>query len=117
MTQDIQAIQDELAANAARQAALQAALIEKQQAAKAGAVEQVREIVTAYALTADDLAVLFAKQPRKAATEKAVRAVYRDTVTGHEYKGGKLPAWLQGRLAETGLAYEQYRELHFQRVN
>lgn len=121
MTEEINAIHNELEQLQAQQEALRAALIEKQEAAKAGVLEQITQLAQSVGMTGEEVAAHFVK-PKRAKAEKLngtakPRAVWRDTVTGGEYKGGKIPGWLADRLNTTGMTLDAYREAgHMARV-
>lgn len=92
-------------------------IAELRKAEKADAIESIKAQIADYSIEPDDL--FEKKQSRKAKpeAEKSPRAVYRDSVTGGCYRGGKFPNWLAARIAETGLEYDDYRLQFMTRVN
>ncbi|WP_321912008.1 H-NS histone family protein [Burkholderia cepacia] len=63
-------------------------------------IQQIRDIVRQYGITAEDI---FGRQRalRGKATKAVVRPKYRDPKTGATWSGrGRTPAWLQGEKLE-----------------
>ena len=125
MVDDIQAIQKQIEQTEAQHAALKLALTEKQQAAKAGVLDQMGRMARTAGLTTDEIVAHFTpakrtKTEKTESTKPAVakpRAVWRDTITGGEYKGGKIPGWLADRLNTMGMSLDAYRQAgHMARV-
>lgn len=123
MVEEIHALKNELQALQEKQEAVKAALIKKQQAAKAGMLDQIAQLAESVGLTRDEVVAHFAPANKPSKPEKIngtakARAVWRDTVTGEKYKGGKIPGWLENRLRETGMTLHAYRQAgHMARVN
>lgn len=124
MVDEILDIQAQLEAAKARQVELELQLIEKQRAAQAGVLEQITRLAQSAGLTADQVSKHFAtttKAPKAEKLNGAVvkpRAVWRDTITGGEYRGGKIPGWLADRLQTMGMSLDAYRAAgHMARVS
>lgn len=123
MVEEIKTIESELQDLQAKQEALKATLVEKKQAAKAGVLDQIAQLAESVGLTRDEVAAHFAPGKKSMKTEKVngtakARAVWRDTVTGGEYRGGKIPGWLADRLSAMGMTLDSYRQAgHMARVN
>lgn len=113
----IEDMQAQLAVAEEQAETLRRDIAELRQLEKSAVIDEIKTQIADYEITADDL---FGKKPtRKAgdATDKAPRAIYRDTITEQEYRGGKMPAWLKTRLETTGLEYPEYRDRFMVRVN
>lgn len=113
MNNDIAFIQAQIAEAEQQAAALRAELESRRQAARAGVIEEIKARMDEYGISADELG----KRRRGKRTVSVETGGYRDNETGQIYSGkGKRPAWLNIRLAQTGLQIEQYREQFMQRV-
>lgn len=74
-----------------QKAELQKEIDEVRRVKRAGALEQARELVTKYELTARELGVTAGRR----GTRAAVAPKYRDPVTGKTWTGrGKSPLWI-----------------------
>jgi len=86
----------------AQKAALEAQIAEQRQKELSEALAQIKALVDAHGLTAEDIfggASRRAKGPAKAGSK--VAAKYRDSVSGATWSGrGLAPKWLQGKNKE-----------------
>lgn len=81
----------------AQKAALEQQIAEAQRAERAGAVAQVRALMSEHGLTLADLSSK-ASAPKRAGAK--VAAKYRDAATGNTWSGrGLQPKWLKEALA------------------
>lgn len=112
---DIESIKAQIAETEQTAAQLRAELEARRQAAKASVIEEIRARMAEYGISVDDLGK---KRHGKSASAKTGEiSGFRDIETGLLYSGkGKRPAWLNDRLAQTGLDIGAYREQFMQRV-
>ncbi len=81
----------------AQKQALEAKIAEMQRLAKQDAIAQVRELMSQYELTADDLG---ARPSSSRNATKPVAAKYRNKATGDTWSGrGLQPKWLKAAIA------------------
>lgn len=122
MIEEIQSIQEQLAALDTKRQALLDAYALKIESAKRDALTQISQIMADHGITSADLIDELNLEPRKtrsaksAQKESRARCVYRDEA-GREYKGGKPPAWLTEAMAAAGIATtREYCEARMSRV-
>ncbi|MCK4118445.1 H-NS family nucleoid-associated regulatory protein [Ralstonia nicotianae] len=78
----------------AQKAALEEQIEAARQAEVQAVIQQVRQVVLEYGLTAEDLG-LQPKRGKRASTKPAVAPKYRDPKTGATWSGrGRAPAWI-----------------------
>ncbi len=110
----IEDMQSQLAVAEEQAETLRREIAELRQAEKSTVIDEIKTQIADYGITADDL---FGRPKAGRSADKAPRAVYLDTVTEQQYRGGKFPAWLVERLAVTGMDYPTYRDEFMHRVN
>ena len=83
----------------AQKAELEAKISDARQHELAGAIAEVKALIEAHGLTAED--IFGGKKPRAAKKTGTVAAKYRDPISGKEWTGrGKSPLWLEGKNRE-----------------
>ncbi len=92
----------------AQRNALDEQMAEARQAEVGAAIAQIRELMTQYELTVDDLAPRRRGRPKGAAAEKStVAPKYLDPKTGATWSGrGRAPAWIAGKKRDRFLIAE-----------
>lgn len=81
----------------AQRAALEKQIAQTQREDRDKALEQIRQLMSEYALKAADLS---GRKPAKSGSGSKVAAKYRDAATGETWSGrGLQPRWLKAALA------------------
>jgi DNA-binding protein H-NS len=80
----------------AQKAALDEQIARLKREERSKAVEEVRALVEAYEISADEIFAVNARKPRS--TKATVAAKYRNPETGETWSGrGRSPKWLEGK--------------------
>jgi DNA-binding protein H-NS len=80
----------------AQKAALDEQIARLKREERSKAVEEVRALVEAYEISADEIFATNARKPRSA--KASVAAKYRNPATGETWSGrGRSPKWLEGK--------------------
>ena len=99
---DLQAMTTSLEALLEQKAALERQIAVAQRSARARAIAQIRELMTAHGLTVADLASSISSSARRvSSTKKPVAPKYRHPVSGQTWSGrGLKPKWLSREIAD-----------------
>lgn len=83
-----------------QKAALEKQIADAQREEKAGAIAQIKSLMSQYGLTAADLSARASAGAPKAKSSGKVAVKYRDAATGETWTGrGLQPKWLKAALA------------------
>ncbi|MDE1948442.1 MAG: H-NS histone family protein [Burkholderiales bacterium] len=92
----------------AQRAELENRIATIQREERAGAIEQIRELMARYSLTEDDLNERTAASRAARPAGNKVAAKYRDPATGNSWSGrGLRPKWLSAAI-EAGRTLEEF---------
>lgn len=115
MSTEIESIKAQIEETEQTAAQLRAELDARRQAAKASVIDEIRARMAEYGISLEELGKK--QRGKRASAETGAISGFRDIETGQIYTGkGKRPAWLNERLAQTGLDIGAYREQFMQRV-